>query len=113
MSIRISQSIFARNVARLIEWAYDNGFELTLGEAWRPQWVADEYAKQGKGISKSLHIERLAIDLNLFRAGEFLTSEDDYRRLGDAWKSLHKMNRAGVDFHDAPHFSMSLGDGRA
>jgi len=113
MRLRERQSIFARNVARLIEWCFRSGYDVTLGEAWRPQFAADEYAKQGQGSKKSLHIDRLAIDLNLFKEGQFLTKNEDYSRAGDAWKALHEMNRWGGAFGDGNHFSMSVGDGRA
>lgn len=115
MKLRERQSIFARNAARLIEWCFRNGYEVTLGEAWRPQFAADEYAKQGKGSKTSLHCDRLAIDLNLFKDGVYLTNSDDYARAGVAWKALHEMNRWGGDFkklRDGNHFSMSVGDGR-
>jgi hypothetical protein len=115
MSIRQQQSIFARNAAHLIEWCFRNGYEVTLGEAHRPQWVADEYAKQGKGSTQSLHIDRLAIDLMLFRDGAYLTKTDDYRRAGEAWVAIHEMNRWGGNWKklkDGNHFSMSTGDGR-
>ena len=108
MTLREKQSIFARNVANLIEWCFLNGHEVTLGEAHRPEWVALEYAKQGKGSVNSLHIIRLAIDLMLFKDGEYLTQTEDYKRVGDAWKVLNSQNRWGGDFAsraDGNHFS--------
>lgn len=115
MSLRDRQSIFARNVAHLIAWCFSNGYEVTLGEAYRPQVTAEAYAKQGSGIKNSLHCERLAIDLMLFKDGKYLTVTEDYRRAGEAWKALDEMNRWGGDFKraDGNHFSMSTGDGRA
>jgi hypothetical protein len=115
MNLSDKQMVFTRNVGRLIEWCFANGYGVTLGEAWRPHWVAEEYQKQGKGIAASLHHERLAIDLNLFKSGEYLTKSEDYSRAGEAWKQLHPMNRWGGDFStikDGNHFSMEHGGRR-
>lgn len=100
-----------RNIAELIHWAYEEGYELTFAEAYRPQDVAEMYARDGRGIKTSLHCSRLAIDLNLFRGGEYLTRTEDYAPLGAFWKSLHALNRWGGDFRmrDAVHFSMAHG----
>ena len=35
MSLSKQQRIFTKNVAKLIDYAYCNGIELTLGEAYR------------------------------------------------------------------------------
>jgi hypothetical protein len=107
MSIRHQQSIFARNVARLVEWCFLNGYEVTLGESYNA-------AKTGH-MKDSLHYERLAQDLNLFEDGKYLTDTKDYARAGNAWMQLHEDNRWGGIFKkpDGNHFSMSVGDGRA
>ncbi len=85
------------------------GYEVTLGEAHRPEWVAAEYAKQGKGSTKSLHIYRLAIDLMLFKDGKYLDKTEDHEPVGVYWKSLHPDNRWGGDIKRLPdgnHYSM-------
>lgn len=107
MSIRKSQSIFVGNIGKLIEWVYQQGYELTFGES---------YNAQGAGHMKnSLHYQRLAQDFNLFIDGEYRTDTESYKRLGEVWKALHPDNRWGGDFRsgDGNHFSMSIGDGRA
>jgi len=102
------QDTFASLVARLIEVAHTMGYQITLGEAWRPPETAKLYAQQGKGIRDSLHISRLAIDVNLFKDGQYLTQSEDYAELGAFWKSLHPLARWGGDFSrpDGNHFSM-------
>jgi uncharacterized protein YcbK (DUF882 family) len=64
-SLQSKQSRFARMVAALIVKATELGYEVTFGEAYRTPEQAALNAKSGKGISNSLHTERLAIDLNL------------------------------------------------
>ena len=42
-------------VSDLIKFAYDSGYELTFGEAWRSDFTAAKMAAEGKGIANSLH----------------------------------------------------------
>jgi hypothetical protein len=74
--------------------------------------MADIYAKEGKGIRNSLHTMRLAVDLNLFKAGEFLTEKDAYGPAGEFWESLSTDDFEccwGGRFNDSDHFSISHG----
>lgn len=107
MTLGQAQRKFTRMVADLIIWAYDNGYELTFGEAWRTPEQAAINAAKGSGIATSLHIDRLAIDLNLFRDGKFLTSTDDHRPLGEYWESIG--GSWGGRFNDGNHYSLSFG----
>ncbi len=65
-------------VSRLIQFAYSNGYRITFGDA---------YANSGHQ-KESLHYTRLAIDLNLFKDGKYLTNTDDHAILGKYWESL-------------------------
>lgn len=114
MTLRQQQSLFVRLVAKLITYATERGYELTFGEAWRTPEQAAFNAANGKGISNSLHIERLAIDLNLFKDGRFLSSTEDHKPLGEYWETLHPLCRWGGRFTrpDGNHYSLALG-GRA
>lgn len=47
-----------------------------------------------------MHKQRLAIDLNLFRRGEYMTNSEAHKLLGDYWKSLHPDCRWGGDIPD-------------
>jgi len=82
------QQKFTYLIMVLISFAYENGYLLTFGEAWRPQETADLYAKKGIGSKNSLHCRRLAVDFNLFRGEEYLTETEHYRELGEYWESL-------------------------
>jgi len=94
MSLRQEQSKFARKLSLLIAFAYEKGYELTLGDA---------YATTGH-IQNSFHYKRLAIDLNLFRNGTYLTETDDHRELGEFWESLG--GSWGGRFDDGNHYSL-------
>jgi hypothetical protein len=115
MKIREQQSLFVQLVAKLIQFAYANGMELTFGECWRTPELARCNADAGRGISTSLHGERLAIDFNLFVAGVFIDGSEGHRRLGEYWKSLHPNCRWGGDFRkkNGNHYSFSPDGTRA
>ena len=106
--MRERQSIFLLNVAKLIIWAFDNGMELTGGELYRTPEQQEIYVKTGKSKTyNSRHLSRLAIDLNLFIKGQFITDKESYKPLADYWKSLNPDNIAGYDWtFDANHFEM-------
>lgn len=108
------QRRFTRLVGLLIAWAYANGFELTFGDAYRSVAQAKLNAAAGKGIISSLHCERLAIDLNLFRHGDYLQASSAYEALGAYWESLGADCAWGGRFSkpDGNHFSIRFG-GRA
>jgi hypothetical protein len=112
MTLRQKQSLFARHAALLILRAYELGYEVTLGEAWRSPEEAARLAKTGRGIARSLHTERLAIDLNLFKSGQYLAGTEDHRELGEWWEAQHELARWGGRFRDGNHYSFTHG-GRA
>lgn len=106
------QRRFLPLVARLIDFAYAQGFELTAGELYRTPEQAALNAQSGSGIAHSLHTQRLAIDLQLFKDGVYLTDSAAYKPLGDFWKGLAQECCWGGDFvtrADGNHFSLSFG----
>lgn len=112
MSLSQQQQEFTRLLGQLIAYAYSHGYALTLGEAWRPPETAALYASQGKGIKNSLHIQRLAVDINLFKLvnGQMAlcATSEEHRPLGIYWKSLNPNCRWGGDFISHPdgnHYS--------
>jgi hypothetical protein len=115
VTLRERQSLFVRLVAKLIDFAYANGMELTFGECWRTPEQARRNADSGRGVLNSLHTERLAVDLNLFVAGVFIDSSEGHRRLGEYWKTLHPDCRWGGDFRkpDGNHYSITPDGKRA
>lgn len=108
MTLREQQSLFARMVALLILKAYELGYEVTLSEAWRTSQQALWNARAGVGISNSLHLDRLAIDLNLFKDGRYLATTEAHRPLGEWWEQQHELARWGGRFSrpDGNHYSL-------
>lgn len=103
------QEEFAQSVARLIQQASKLGYGVTFGEAYRTPEQAKLNAASGSGIANSLHTERLAIDLNLFKDGAYITDGQGHRDLGAWWKTLGPRYRFGGDFKRADwnHYSIS------
>ena len=96
MTLREQQSKFSLLVAHLILNAYNEGFEVTLGDAW---------AREGH-IKDSLHYSRLAIDINLFKNGRYLKRTEDHEVLGTYWESLDPDCKWGGRFGDGNHYEM-------
>jgi len=108
------QRRFVKDLGKLIEFAYavvctgpDDG--ITFGEAYRTPEQAKLNELNGKGISNSLHMVRLAVDFNLILKGEYQAAPEPYRPLGEFWKSLGDDHAWGGDFksRDANHFSIA------
>jgi len=109
------QQEFSKNVGKLIDEIYRQGYSVTLGECFRPPEMAQIDAKDGKGIVDSLHCKRLAIDINLFNPqGVYLSNTEDYKVFGVYWESLNIANEWGGHFTSGPrahadgnHFQMN------
>jgi len=106
MTLRQRQSEFARLSAGLILHARELGYEVTLGEAWRSPAEAARLAAAGTGIAKSLHCDRLALDLNLFKDGVYLRSTTAHEPLGVWWEAQHPLCRWGGHFGDGNHYEL-------
>lgn len=92
-------------LAKLILFAYDKGYELTFGDAFRDARVHGAFGqKLAYGAANSVHKLRLAVDLNLFKNGEYLTATEDYTELGEFWESIG--GAWGGRFNDGNHFSI-------
>lgn len=108
MTLGDRQRQFTRHVGLLIGYAYGQGYELTVGDAFRTEEQQRAYVKAGKSKTmNSKHILRLAIDLNLFKNGVYLTKSEDYEPLGKFWESLSPNNVWGgrwVSISDGNHF---------
>ena len=69
---------FSYMVAQLIIFAYHNGYTISFGDA---------RAKTGHR-EDSWHYKALAIDLNLFKDGKYLTGTEAHGPLGMFWESI-------------------------
>lgn len=105
MTLGQKQRKFSLMVAHLIQHAYQLGYEVTLGDAYRdPRVFGDMGDKKGYGRAHSVHKLRLAIDLNLFKDGRYLRSTESHRPLGEFWESIG--GSWGGRFDDGNHYSL-------
>lgn len=117
MTLRETQSLFARHVPRLIDHIFESGYECTYGELWRPPQMVEIYVALGTGSANSLHPDRLAIDINLFLSGKLLRASEAHRPFGEWWERLHPLARWGGRFvddrgrptPDGNHYSFTYG----
>jgi hypothetical protein len=92
-------------VAQLIIWAYEQGYEMTFGDAYRDPRAFGEMKYQGPyGRNSSCHKIRLAVDLNLFKDGKYLTETLDHLPLGEYWEGMG--GTWGGRFDDGNHYSL-------
>ena len=122
LTLRQAQSAFVYCIGRLIEYAYEQGYELTFGDgsilAKGPDGKGRKARHALTGIPVRVedavhmrdgqHYKALAQDLNLFIGGKWISDGDHeaWKRLGSFWKTLHVDARWGGDFPgDANHFS--------
>ena len=111
MTLREKQSLFTRLHARLILHAISLGYETTHGYTYR----SPEENERIGGHPGSLHMLKLAADLNLFRFNEaqqkwvYLSSTESHRELGEWWEQQHELCRWGGRFGDGNHYSITHG----
>jgi len=119
MQLGDKQKLFMRLLPRLIDYAHEQGYEITIGDGYRDSRAFGDFGERmvtadGKSVygrKWSNHKQRLAIDLNLFKDGSYLTTTSDHRKLGEYWESMDELCRWGGHYDDGNHYSLEH-DGR-
>lgn len=112
MTLGERQRLFLKLLPRLLDFAYEQGYELTLGDGYRDPRVHGALGvKAGYGHPNSNHKNRLAIDLNLFKGSVFLQQSSDHKPLGEFWEKQHSLCRWGGRFEDGNHYSIESPQG--
>lgn len=115
MSAQLNLEVeFLQAAAKLIQQAPLMGYQVTGGPLYREPAQAAADAAAGSGIANSLHCQRLAIDLNFYRDGVWITDGSKLADIGAWWKALGPMYFWGGDFSSRPdgnHFSLSPDNG--
>lgn len=108
MSLREEQSLFARDITRLLVYASGKGYEYTFGEVERTLAQQQLYVAQGRSKTmNSMHLKRCAFDIHFFKDGELCYPDE----LGTFWESLDPKNQWGGNwssFKDKPHFQRTV-----
>jgi len=112
MTLSGAQFEFTLDITKLIQYIYDSGYTCTFGDAYRSPKAHGGMGEKGPyGRARSAHKQRLAVDLNLFKDGMWLTKSSDHKPFGEYWKSLRPDHRWGGDFssieknRDGNHYS--------
>ena len=104
------QQRFTLMVAKLIQHIYAEGYTATFGDAYRDPRVHGAHGTKKTGSYSapgSVHKLRLAVDLQLFKDGKYLTASEDYTFAGLYWESIG--GTWGGRFNDGNHFSIEHG----
>lgn len=109
--LETKQQRFSELMGKLIEKAIGAGYGISMGETYRPPEMAAIYAKEGKGIKDSLHCDRLAVDINLWRGDQYLRDTASYKDLGAWWEQQDRHARWGGRWEDGNHFELTLDGG--
>lgn len=100
MILQKKQSVFTFNIHLLIEFAFKQGFELTFGEVFRTIEQQTIYFNTGRSKTMdSRHIQRLAVDFNIFKDGILINDPKIIQPLGDFWITLNTDNVWGGDWN--------------
>lgn len=105
MTLGQAQRTFMKCLQMLLQKIHADGYEVSGDWLYRPHEIAEQYAREGKGIANSNHTIRLAIDLNLFREGVWKTQSEDHEQFGEYWETVHPLARWGGRFGDGNHYS--------
>ena len=100
MTLGQMQRKFAWCIGKLIVWAYEQGFEISLGDTYPGKFKHSPYGQHPKG---------LAIDLNLFKDGVYLEATEAHAPLGEYYESLDPMCSWGGHWNDGNHYSYGEG----
>lgn len=109
MKLGDKQELFMRLLPRLIDKAHELGYQIRGGDLFRDPRTNGAYdVKLGYSSAKSNHKLKLAIDLNLFKDGKFMTETSDHQQLGEWWETQHELCRWGGRFTnpDGNHYSL-------
>jgi len=105
MTLRQKQTEFVKDVQKLLRYAFAQGYDVTFGEVYRSQPMQKWYVDHGLSWTmKSQHGKKLAIDLNLFKDGQYLSKSYQHKKLGKYWESLSPWNVWGGRFNDGNHY---------
>lgn len=105
-SLGHKQERFSLLLAQFIVEVYKRGYTVRMGEVLRTPEQAALNAKAGKGISNSLHLLKLAADLNIFYGGLWLSDTKELTALGVLWESMGGTWGGRFSKPDGNHFSL-------
>lgn len=134
MTLGSRQELFTRLLWQLLAKMINSGYQPRLKEVARPGVVAILYGydtpkclravellevefpdlaaaiqkvSKVNGSTRSVHLESLAADIDLFRNGLYLSSGAEHKEFGLWWESQHALCCWGGRFGDSNHYSVT------
>lgn len=107
MTLGEHQQRFSRDLVKLLQFAFERGYEARIGEVLRPVEMQKIYVETGRSKTmNSNHLKKCAADIHWFKGGELCYPAS----LGDYWESLDPLNRWGGrwKFKDEPHYERNV-----
>ena len=105
MSLSEDQQEFALHIGYLLQHINAAGYACTFGDAYRSPKAFGGMGEKGPyGHINSQHKLRLAVDLNLFKNGRYLSDSESHRPFAEYWEALHPDNRSGIHWNDGNHY---------
>lgn len=139
MSLQQMRVLFTHLVAQLLLYMDSQGFSPALNECGRSdeQSVINSLGEDGRakvaallehdypalalaitnngkanGILFSLHRDKLAVDIDLYKNGAYLPDDASHEQFGDWWEKQNPLARWGGRFGDGNHYSLEYGGRR-
>lgn len=102
------QEIFSYLIAQHVLWLYKQGYRVRSGDYFRDPRVHGAVGeKESYSNAYSMHKDKCAADLNLFKNGKYLTKTSDHKKSGEKWESRHPLCCWGGRFNDGNHYSIT------
>jgi len=107
MKLGEKQELFSKLIAQHVTWLYAQGYKVRWGDNFRDPRVHGKVGeKVGYGSAYSMHKDKCAADLNLFKGGKFLTTTASHKASGEKWESRHELCVWGGRWEDGNHYSL-------
>lgn len=110
MTLLQNQFQFTTHVGLLLQKFELLGYQVSLGEVYRTAEQQHIYFQQGLSkTNNSMHLKRLAIDLNIFKDGKLVKNPKELLFIGQWWNGLDNINRCGIIWGwDIGHFERQV-----
>jgi len=93
MRLGEKQELFARLYVAHLVWLTAMGYQYRLGDVWAREGHREE----------SNHYLKLAGDINLFIAGDYLAETIQHQESGEHWENSHELCRWGGNWDKDDH----------
>src|SRR3989304_288477 len=89
MGLRDEQAAFLLDMGRLVAHATREGFQVTGGELYRTIEQQRIYVDTGRSMTMNgRHLDRRACDLNFFKDGVLIQTQEELQSIGTFWEAL-------------------------